>query len=608
MTGLRLASVPVIVLVACGSPILPEHSGDDVVLSAGTGSSGHVEEDSTGAPPPGCAHACEEGAAVCEDGAVVACAAGEDGCWRWGEPEACPEGQVCSDGACAAAPGFSRLGDAWPLPDGGRTGEGFSAGSGEPATVGDDSWSLLDLDGDGALDLVITAVAHQDGDAWVTRAKGYPLTTFWEVHFGGQDGGYRGEPHAWSVPPGVGLAGRGLVTPAGLPGGSTDHAWTLRDVDGDGRLDLLVTGYGAPKGDSGQIDPLGTVDARRWDVYFSTGAGFADTATPWSLALDLTFGTAAGELAAAGGFAWDTFDIDGDGWCDLVMTGFGEPLSTFGTPEEPSWLVYRGSAEGLQPDGEPLHWRVPPGGGVGTGFSRMSATDGAPGDELWAVLDVDGDGRRELVVTGRVGDTGPAVLLSDEGTPQWRIHRAQDDGFEMSYRTYAVPGGRGGSNDRGLYAIRGGQDVAGKLGGGYDHHGCDLLDVDGDRRLDLVVTNEALPYQGVYTRAAIGGDADPYWELYLGTGEGFAGVTRWPTPTGGVAGRGFLWARGVASPVPQVEGASTWETGDLDGDGRPELVVTALAVPVEGETAWHWEAPGFAAMQPHWQVFRQAPK
>lgn len=605
MSGPRLASALVVVLVACGPPGYPEHAGDEVVLSAGTGSSGPGVEDSTG-DPAGCAHACEDGAAVCGDGGRSLCAAGEDGCRRWGDPEPCPEGHVCSDGACAAAPGFSRLGDAWPLPDGGRTGEGFTAGQGEPAAVGDDAWSLLDLDGDGALDLVVPSVAHKSANGWVTRVKGYPLTTFWEVYYGGQSGGYRRQPQAWRVPADVGLAERGLVAPSGTPTAFDDHAWALRDVDGDGRLDLVVTGIGAPT-DLGEIAPLGPPDAPRWDVYRNDGERFAEVPTPWPLPQQLTLGTVDGDVVAVAGLAWSTFDADGDGWWDIVLTGDGLPATAFGFPAEPHWRVYRGGPGGFS--GDPAQWRLPQGGEVLSGFSRIAGDGGAAGDELWALVDLDGDRRRELVVTGRVDvSAGATALVSDAGAPYWKVYRQGEGGFELSHETFAVPQGRGGSSDRGLYAIRGGQDAAGKIDAPYDTHGWDLLDVDGDRRLDLVITNEARLYKDVFTRRALGGEADPHWELYLGTDEGFAGPVRWPTPTGGVAGRGFLWARGVMSPVPQVDGASMWETGDLDGDGRPELVVTALALPNTDGEAWGWQSPGFAQSQPHWQVFWQAAK
>src|SRR5690606_24450466 len=226
----------------------------------------------TAPDPAGCEHACEAGAHGCEGAAVTRCVADDDGCLVWVSEQTCSEGQVCSEGDCAIAPGFASAAK-FVVPDGGRTGEGFMAAGGEPLEVADDAWDLLDLDGDGALDLVLTAVAFPNGDGVLSKNKGYPLKPFWQFHRGGGSGGFVAKPEAWLLPLDIGLAQRGLVRASGEPTKNGDHAWSLRDVDGDGRVDLVVTGVGGDG--NGGVWPLGWPDAPRWDVYFNNDAGFA---------------------------------------------------------------------------------------------------------------------------------------------------------------------------------------------------------------------------------------------------------------------------------------------------------------------------------------------
>lgn len=593
---------------ACGfQQEIPHVDDDGLVLTSGTGSESSGGGSSSGGDA--CPDACEvEGAALCVDGGVVVCAAGQDGCLRWGDPTACPDGQVCSEGACAAGLGFTRLADAWALPVGGRADAGFWNGDGDPVAVGDEVWRLIDLDGDGARDLVITAAAYKVGDGWETRAPGYPQASFWEVHFGGGPGGFS-EPTAWPLPQDVGLLGRGLVDIANTPAHLQDHAWALRDLDGDGRLDLVVTGIGGFG--EGEVLPIGTDQEPRWDVYFNTGAGFDALASKWVLPLTPdapNFTAVDGSVVGIDGLAWSALDLDADGWTDLAVTARA-PKTVFrapGFPDSPHWEVHRGGPTGFATKLTP--WTLPPGGAEDAGFLAPSGGGEADGDELWALLDLDGDGVRELVVTGAQAVAADGAAAFTDGGAHWRVHRVREYGFELSHETFAVPGDGGGDLGRGYYATTGGREAAGSLGAPYDATGWELLDIDGDGRLDLVVTNEARPSGAVYSRQVLGGaagDADPYWLVHRGGVRGFREPERWPTPRGGLAGRGILWSAGQASPVPQVEGASMWQLVDLDGDGRLEVVVTGLAEPTGEGVVWDWRAPGLAEGAPHWQVHWQ---
>ncbi|MFY0538701.1 FG-GAP repeat domain-containing protein [Nannocystis pusilla] len=355
---------------------------------------------------------------MCDGSGVARCAAGEDGCRAWVPEGPCPEGQVCSDGVCTAGVGFAREAAAWAVPVGGRAGEGFAAPTGQAAAVGDDDWTLLDLDGDGALDLVRTAAAYPAGDGFTTRTKGFPLAPFWAVHRGGGGDGFAAAPSAWSLPVGVGFAGRGLVAAAGEPVEVGDLVWALRDVDGDGRPDLVVTGVRASES---EVVPLGWPDAPRWDVYSSDGSRFAAEPQAWALPPGNDaefFHHVDGAPLAPNAPAWSLLDLDGDGWSDLVVSGrvSGQRLVSPGFPDSPFWEVHRGGATGF--DAPLTVWSLPPGGGAKTGFAGLTGVAEAAGDQEWAVLDLDGDRRLELVVTGQLDDlaAGPAALTR-EGAP-----------------------------------------------------------------------------------------------------------------------------------------------------------------------------------------------
>lgn len=596
--------------LACNPASYP--GDENIALSEASGSSGANTAGSSGGggETDACEDACEAGAALCVDDGVARCV-DAGACLRWSDPEPCPKGQICDDGACAVAQGFRSQAEAWAVPTGGRAGVGFFTGAGEPTLVGEDSWRLVDLDGDGALDLVVTSSAYKSGEGTVTRTQGFPGAPFWEIFRGGGQG-FASTPSAWWLPVGVGLLERGLVSLDGSPTDLADHAWALRDLNGDHKPDLVVTG----RGDfDGLVLPLGAPDTPRWDVYLNQGDRFAAAPTavllpqgPDALLLTAPQGAVSGE----GGLIWSLADLNGDSRNDLVISARHDwtKFSTPGFPDSPHWDVHLGWEQGFQPT--PIAWALPQGGSLAGGFiggpGGLASAGEAPGDQLWSVLDLDGDGSRELVVTGSLlSPQQGAQVLGADATPHWRVFRVEGDGFSPVYETFAVPAEGGGALGRGFYSLSGGQTTAGTLDAPFDVQGWELLDLDGDRRLDLVVTNEARAQDTVYIRQALGGEADPRWDVYPGTPAGFLTPRPWPMPLGGIAGRGFLWGRGQLGPVPQVDGSVLWELGDLDGDRKPELIVTAHAVPPDQGTTWFWRVPGFLDGDSHWQVRHQSP-
>ncbi|MEZ4234836.1 MAG: hypothetical protein R3F59_01445 [Myxococcota bacterium] len=103
------------------------------------------------------------------------------------------------------------------------------------------------------------------------------------------------------------------------------------------------------------------------------------------------------------------------------------------------------------------------------------------------------------------------------------------------------------------------------------------LDLDGDARPDLVVTDDC-GTTGV-------GETD--WLVYPNTGAGFGPAVPWPVP-----GADYLGTESVDTLTADVYCDPTFEqpayaTVDLDVDARPDLVVTDdCASTGVGETAW----------------------
>jgi hypothetical protein len=154
------------------------------------------------------------------------------------------------------------------------------------------------------------------------------------------------------------------------PGRHTRYGVLLVDHDNDGDLDLFVTTFGGPPElYENRLVPEGALAFR--DV--STRAGLVDA----------TYGFS----AAAG-------DLDGDGWTDLYVPGYG---SWVATPPN-SFLDATNGARNLL-----LLNR-----GDGT-FTEAAARLGAD-DRRWSfaaqIVDLDGDGRQDLYVSNDLAENG----------------------------------------------------------------------------------------------------------------------------------------------------------------------------------------------------------
>jgi hypothetical protein len=210
-------------------------------------------------------------------------------------------------------------------------------------------------------------------------------------------------------------------------------------------------------------------------------------------------------------------------------------LLTAGLLSSPSYAQQFAATPGI--------WSVP--------GSRFSPTDQYYPNAglMWTTMDLTGDGYLDLVSTS----TNPSpnvneVYGSGTASPHWIVYRGSAAGFAATAVDWALPGSR-------YYMI-----------GSYIYTGSSVnwvtMDMNGDRRPDLVCTN-------------VGG-GNSHWNVYLNTGTGFATTaTSWALPAGGSTGLSFDYTGYYGYYRTLQVGDQQWSTTDVNGDRRPDLVVTS---------------------------------
>ncbi len=283
------------------------------------------------------------------------------------------------------------------------------------------STSLGDLNGDGQLDLVI---AGMDSDLDPTAT----------VYLGDGTGGF--------TEAGAGLTGVGF-------GSST----SLGDLNGDGHLDLVVTG-----GVSGNNTPT--------TVYLGDGTGGFTEANAGLTGVEYGSSTSLG-------------DLDGDGHLDLVLTGQV-------SDDNATTTVYLGDGTG--------------------GFTEAGAGLTGVYSSSTSLGDINADGHTDLVVTGSKGDSVPmriATVYLGDGTGGFTNSGAGLTGvysgstslgdINADGHTDLVVTGTDGSSPKAMVYLgdgTGGFTKAGAGLNGVDLSSTSLGDIDGDGTLDLVVTGQ----------------------------------------------------------------------------------------------------------------------
>lgn len=377
--------------------------------------------------------------------------------------------------------GFAASPIAWSLPSGFATEQldDVRKDTAGPCAVGELSYGLLDLDGDRRPELVVTDRCDQAGVG----------TQRWEV-FANEGDGFASAPLTWTLPSGFGAdALDDLVKDTGGVCVEGELAYRTMDMNGDERPDLVVTD---------RCDHAG-VGTDRWEVHLNTGGGFGNAPIAWTLPA----GFATDQLDQAskdgsgtcfvGELSYATIDLDGDLRPELVVTDRCDHEGV-GTDR---WEVFANEGGGF--GAAPQSWALP------TGYPNDLLDDATKdsggscfqGELSYALLDANGDRRPDLLVTDRCD-------LDGVGTTHWLLYPNEGAAFGPG-GAWLLPGEAAGFAADML-------DDRAKDSGGLcfaDELSYGAIDLDGDRVLDLVVTDECATTPG-------GGVGTTHWRVFRG--------------------------------------------------------------------------------------------
>ena len=437
--------------------------------------------------------------------------------------------------------GFSAEAVTWAVPDARYAYNGMSRlAHTDCGSPGDTLHVLRDMDGDEAPDLLV----YYGCDASEPLGRAH-----WLVHRN-TGSGFAAEPIVWPLPAGYGLSTFRTPenTDCALQG---DHLYALRDLDGD-RAPELVVYYGCDAS-----APLGRT---HWLVHHNTGAGFAAAARTWALPPGYGWSAFVGidntDCQLVGDTLYTLRDMDGDRAPDLLVHYGCDPAAPLG---ESHWLVHANTGAGFRTDAE--MWDLPEGYGWSAFTHPENAACQIVGDTLYALRDMDGDETPELLVYSGCDPTAPL------GVAHWRVHANEGDGFAGTAAVWALPQGYGSTTFRTL------SDDDCDTWGDILHR---LVDIDGDRRPDLVLYSDCDPSLPL---------GFTHWAVHRNAGDGFSGQARaWCLPDEYESG---AFSR-LADADCDTWGDTLFAARDLDGDRALDLVVHSDCEPATPLGADHW--------------------
>ena len=371
--------------------------------------------------------------------------------------------------------GFASASTDFALPNLGATGtyRPFNLTSNESSSISASdfvSYATLDIDADGKVDLVVT---ERESDNTVGQSV-------WKV-FKGSGSGFAASSMDFALPS---FGATGTYRPFNFTANSSSSIsdsdfinYALVDVDGDTIPDIVVT----------ERETDTTVGQSVWKVYKGFGAGFESSSTDFALPSFGATGSyrpfsftanSSSSISETDFINYALVSVDGDAVPDLVVT----ERETDTTVGQSVWKVFKGTGSGYATSA--TDFALPNLGATSTyrpfNFTANQSSSVSETDYVnYALVDIDGDATPDLVVTEREADT-------TVGQSVWKVYKGSGTGYASSSTDFPLPslGASGSYRPFNLTANQSSSVSA------SDYVNYALLDVNGDARLDLVVTEQ----------------------------------------------------------------------------------------------------------------------
>ena len=521
----------------------------------------------------------------------------------------------------ALCQGFSSTVTNWSTPVGGQyssTGTNLgllSVGSSAYTNNNSQTWSMLDMNGDGQSDLVITSQYSSSSNNHQQFGAG--SNPYWKVYLSnGTD--FATTVTNWFTPVGGQYSSTGtnlglLSVGSNAYTNNLSQTWNMADMDGDARPDLVITSQYSSSSNNHQ--QFGAGSNPYWKVYLNTGTGFSSTVTNWSTPVGGQYsstGTNLGLLSVASSAytnnlsqTWSMADMDGDAKADLIITSQYYSSSNnhqqFGAGSNPYWKVYL--SNGTDFASTVTNWSTPVGGqysSTGTNLGLLSAGSSAYTNNLsqtWSMADMDGDGMPDLVITSQYSSSSNNHQQFGAGsTPYWKVYRNNGTDFATSVSNWFTPiGGQYSSTGTNLGLL----SLASSAYTNNNSQSWSTTDLNADGRADVVITSQYSSSSNNHQQ--FGAGSNPYWKVYLNDGSDFASaVTNWFTPVGGqYSSTGMnLGLLSVGSSAYTNNLSQTWSIADMDGDENPDLVICS-----QYSSSSNNHQQFGAGSNPYWKVY-----
>ena len=374
-----------------------------------------------------------------------------------------------------------------------------------------DYHQLIDMDGDGKIDLVDTENQATESiyDVFLNGSQKY-----WKVYLGNGTS-FSATAIQWNIP---------------INTDTSDYrmSWnyhTVIDMNGDNKPDFVDTENQATES---VYDVFLNGNQKYWKVYLNTGSGFSATATQWNIPISTD--TSDYRLA----YDYHTLiDMNGDNKPDFVDTenqGTESVYDVFLNGNQKCWKVYLNNGAGF--DATAVQWNIP----VSTDTSDYRLAY-----DYHTLIDMNGDNKPDFVDTENQGTENVYDVFMSGSQKYWKVYLNTGSGFSATATQWNIPI----STDNSDYRLA------------YDYH--TVIDMDGDGKPDFVDT-ENQSTESVYDVFMNGNQK--YWKVYLNNGSGFAAsATQWNIP--------------ITSDTSEHRLAYDYHTViDMNGDRKPDFLDT----------------------------------